>query len=70
MRPISQVKVTARRTRTYWERGAMVPQRMAPVARAPRNIGTSMAMTMAIVSSTVDTWSGENRRIRVIGSTK
>jgi len=39
-----------------WERGAMVPQRMVPVERAPLNIGMSIAMTTTMAPSTAPTW--------------
>ena len=54
--PISHVKVTASRISTYCECGAMVPQRMAPVERAPLNIGTSMTITTTMAASTAPTW--------------
>jgi hypothetical protein len=56
IRPISQVNVTARRMSTYCERGAIVPQRIVPVERAPLNIGMSIAITTTIAPSTAMTW--------------
>ena len=50
------MNVTARMMSTYCERGAIVPQRMAPVERAPLNIGMSIAMTTAIAPRTATTW--------------
>ena len=70
MRPMSHVKVTARRISTYWERGAIVPQRIVPVERAPLNIGMSIAITITMQSRTVPTCIGEKRRIRTMASTK
>ena len=68
--PISQVNDTASRISTYWERGAIVPQRIVPVDRAPRNIGMSMAMITTIARRTTPTCMGEKRRMRTRGSTK
>ena len=70
MRPMSHVKVTARRIRTYWERGAIVPHRIVPVERAPLNSGMSMAITITMQPRTATTWSGDRRTIRTIASTK
>ena len=56
IRPISHVKVTARRMSTYCERGAIVPQRIVPVERAPLNIGMSIAITTTMHRSTAPTW--------------
>ncbi len=52
---MSQVKVTANRINTYCERGAIVPQRIAPVDRAPLNMGMSIAITTKIAPSTAST---------------
>ena len=70
IRPISQVKVTARRISTYCERGAIVPQRIVPVERAPLNIGMSIAITITMQSRTARPGIGEKRRIRTMASTK
>lgn len=69
MSPISQVKVTASRIRTYCDRGAIRPQRIAPVASAPRNMGRSIAMIRTMAVRTASTWYTENP-IRTMDSTK
>ena len=69
IRPMSQVKVTARRISTYCERGAIVPHRISPVERAPLNIGTSMAITSTMAPITASTWYTE-KPMRTIDSTK
>ena len=69
MSPMSQVKVTAMKIRTYWEIAGILPQCTSPVLLAPRKRKMSITV-MEIMAKRTEPTCGTDRPIRTVASTK